>query len=231
MRPDRTIGPTGCRRNSNELTTPKLPPPPRSAPEQVRILRCTRLHELTFGCHHVGRRQVVCGKPELAAEPSKSAAESESCHAGCRVDAERRGKSEGLCLFVKFAKRGARLYPSCPASRIDPDRTHRTSFVPFASRVNMACCLPCAAAATSPPPEPGKGGLVTFGVGHPEFHFQAQSPRPAARPAGSPSWHLLQRYGGEGCGKRPLTFFRTESADTRPLHATVWQTGERRIVS
>src|SRR5215203_138048 len=31
MRPPSTSGPTGCRASSNLVTTPKLPPPPRSA--------------------------------------------------------------------------------------------------------------------------------------------------------------------------------------------------------
>ena len=46
MRPDSTCGPSGCSLNSNEVTTPKLPPPPRSAQNRSgfpRPLTCRSL--------------------------------------------------------------------------------------------------------------------------------------------------------------------------------------------
>ena len=43
-------------------------------PEQVGVFGCAGLDELAFGRHHVGRDQIVDGKPELATEPSETAA-------------------------------------------------------------------------------------------------------------------------------------------------------------
>src|ERR1700749_2751723 len=80
-------------------------------PEQIGIFGFARAHELTFSRHDVGRDQVVGGKPKLAAEPSKTAAQGESPHPGRRVDPERGGKSKGLCLLVEISEGSARFYP------------------------------------------------------------------------------------------------------------------------
>src|SRR5438094_575630 len=50
MGPARTVGPTEWRRNSNEVTTPKLPPPPRNAQNRS-------------GCSSSGARHVVASAP------------------------------------------------------------------------------------------------------------------------------------------------------------------------
>ena len=46
-------------------------------PEKVGVLRCACLDERAIGGHHVGGDQIVDRKSELAAEPSKAAAERE----------------------------------------------------------------------------------------------------------------------------------------------------------
>ena len=46
-----TIGPTGCSWNSNSVTTPKLPPPPRSAQCRSAFSVGRRVHDAAVGGH------------------------------------------------------------------------------------------------------------------------------------------------------------------------------------
>ena len=66
-----TIGPTGCSAYSNDVTTPKLPPPPRSAQKRSGFssLRCA--HDARVGGHDLGgdagcRRS---GRPSCVSQP------------------------------------------------------------------------------------------------------------------------------------------------------------------
>ena len=47
---------TGCSRNRNEVTTPKLPPPPRIAQNRSGFSSALARDEAAVGEHHVGRR-------------------------------------------------------------------------------------------------------------------------------------------------------------------------------
>ena len=54
--PPITIGPTGCRSNSNSVTTPKLPPPPRRPQSRSAFSSALALHDAAVGGHDLGRR-------------------------------------------------------------------------------------------------------------------------------------------------------------------------------
>ncbi len=59
---------TGWAWNRKLVTTPKLPPPPRSAQKRSGILRLARGDEAAVGEHHVGFEQVVDGEAVFARE-------------------------------------------------------------------------------------------------------------------------------------------------------------------
>src|SRR6478752_3290297 len=103
---------------------PEIAAAAAEGPEQIGIFGFAGAHELALSRHHIGRDQVIGGKPELAAEPSETAAQGESGDPGCRVDPEGSGKSKGLCFFVKVSEGSARFHPCSTGSGVDPDGTH-----------------------------------------------------------------------------------------------------------
>src|SRR5882672_2694588 len=103
---------------------PEIAAASAEGPEQIGIFGFAHAHELAFSRHHVGRDQVIGGKPKLAAEPSETAAQGESRYPGCRVDPEGSGKSKGLCLFVEVSQGSARFYSGSTGSGVDSDGTH-----------------------------------------------------------------------------------------------------------
>ncbi len=71
--PPTTSG-TGCRRNLNRVTTPKLPPPPRIAQNRSGSWSSSTIAHLAVGRHDLGREQAVDGEPVLAHEVADPAA-------------------------------------------------------------------------------------------------------------------------------------------------------------
>ena len=59
---------TGCSRKVNEVTTPKLPPPPRSAQNRSGCWSWRWPSPLAVGEHHLGLDQVVDRQPVLAGQ-------------------------------------------------------------------------------------------------------------------------------------------------------------------
>src|SRR5258707_14761809 len=88
---------------------PEIAAASADGPEQIGIFGLARAHELAFSRHHVGRDQVVGGKPELAAEPSETAAQGQSRHPGCRVGPEGSAKSTGPRVFLDASEGRARF--------------------------------------------------------------------------------------------------------------------------
>ena len=113
----------GCRRNSKFTTMPKLPPPPRTAPEQIRILLGAGVSKLSVGRHQVDRFEVVDRHAESADEATETAAGSQAAHAGVRYRAERRHESVRHALVIHFAEQRAALDPGAPRARIHADST------------------------------------------------------------------------------------------------------------
>ena len=87
------IVPTSWSRNRNDVTTPKLPPPPRIAQIQVRVFVGARGHALAAGEHYLRLEQVVDREAALAGQMPEPAAERQTADAGGRDDAARRGET------------------------------------------------------------------------------------------------------------------------------------------
>src|SRR5216683_7365575 len=115
--------PAGCTWNSNEVTTPKLPPPPRrpqnkssfrkalaisSWPSAVTTSADTRLSRATMFAH----------------QPTEPAAQGQARDAGCRNEATGGGEPESLKVMVQLAPRGATFDARCARHRIDPHGFH-----------------------------------------------------------------------------------------------------------
>ena len=124
--PDSTSGPTGCSRNSNDVTTPKLPPPPRIAQNRSGCSVSLARTRLAVGQYHFGRDQIVDREPEAPAQPAEPAAERESRNAGGGVDPERRRQAvRPASRAIELAQCRPALDPRASARRVDLDRLHR----------------------------------------------------------------------------------------------------------
>ena len=94
-RPARTSGrpttvPTSCSRKMNEVTTPKLPPPPRIAQKRSGFSSALARTLLAVGEHELRLEQVVDREPALAGQVADAAAERQAADAGGRDDPARR---------------------------------------------------------------------------------------------------------------------------------------------
>ena len=107
------------------MTTPKLPPPPRSAQKRSGMLGLAGGDEAAVGQHDVGFEQVVDRQAVLAREVAGAAAEGQAGDAGGRDDAERHGQAEGVGGMVDVARRAARLDPHGAARRVDAHALHQ----------------------------------------------------------------------------------------------------------
>ena len=85
-----TTVPTSCSRNRNEVTTPKLPPPPRIAQNRSGFSSALARTRSPLGEHDVGLEQVVDRQAALAGQVAEAAAEREAADAGRRDDPARR---------------------------------------------------------------------------------------------------------------------------------------------
>ena len=102
-----TIGPTSWSRNSNSVTTPKLPPPPRSAQNRsgcsVALARTRRPSASTTS----RRFEVVDREPVQPAEPAPSTAEGQPADARVADRAGRDGEAVLLGGGVELTEGGA----------------------------------------------------------------------------------------------------------------------------
>ena len=89
------------------------------------MLGFARMQEPAVGRDDIGAEQIVCGQPELAADPAEPAAERQPGDPRGRVDAGRGDEPECLRLTVEFAERDARFDPRRARKGIDPDRFHQ----------------------------------------------------------------------------------------------------------
>ena len=110
---------TGCAWNRKLVTTPKLPPPPRSAQKRSGCSLLARGDEAAVGQHHVGFEQVVDRQAVLARQVAGAAAEGEARDAGGRDDAEGHRQPERVRGVIDVARGAAGLDPD-RAVRRDP---------------------------------------------------------------------------------------------------------------
>ena len=115
---------TGCRRNSNDVTTPKFPPPPRSAQKRSSFSSSLADERLPIGRDDLGRDEVVAREAVAPRQVADAAAEREPAHTGGRDDAAGRRETVGTRRVVEDAPRGASLRPRRPRFRIDLDVRH-----------------------------------------------------------------------------------------------------------
>ena len=119
------MGPTGCSANRKELTTPKFPPPPRSAQNRSGCRSAdTRMMSPSRG-DHLSLDEVVDGEPVLAHEPADAAAQAEAADSGVAHDAAGGSEAVGLRLVIDVAPQGAALNESRALDGIDRDSAHR----------------------------------------------------------------------------------------------------------
>src|SRR5271165_5572760 len=125
MSPDKTCGPSGWSANSNEVTTPKLPPRPRNAQKRsgcsVSLARMNSPSDVTTSAE----RRLSTVSPNLARGPAEAAAEREAGDAGRRVDAERGHEAERLRFAVEICERCAGLDTGGARDRVDAHRPHQ----------------------------------------------------------------------------------------------------------
>ena len=115
----------GATRNRNELTTPKFPPPPRSAQNRSGWSLADARTMSPVGGDYLGLEEVVDGEPVLAHEPADAAAEAEAADAGVAHDAARGGQTVGLGLVVDVAPQGTTLDVGRAVDGIDRHGAHR----------------------------------------------------------------------------------------------------------
>ena len=129
-RPARTSGrrspcSTSWRRNSNAVTTPKLPPPPRSAQNRSgcsSLLACT---SSPLASTTSARQQVVDRQAVLAGQVAEAAAEREPADAGRADDPARGGEPVLVGGAVDLAPRAAAADADGAGARVDVDPADR----------------------------------------------------------------------------------------------------------
>ena len=99
----------GWSRNSNSVTTPKLPPPAAQTPVQVRVLGRARRGRLAIGGDDRVRLDVVARQAELPGKPAHAATERQPADAGVGDVARRRGQAVRLGRSIEGAKQRTAL--------------------------------------------------------------------------------------------------------------------------
>src|SRR5262249_5910248 len=116
--PHSACGPCRLALNSNDVTTPKLPPPPRKAQNRsgfsVSLARRSSPSAVTMSTDIS-----VPGVAELARGPAEAAAHGETRDAGIGHDPARNHQTERLRLVIDVAPGGAAFDANDAAGRID----------------------------------------------------------------------------------------------------------------
>ena len=149
---------TGCAWKRKLVTTPKLPPPPRSAQKRSGCSLRTRGDEPAVGEDDVGLEQIVDREPVLARQVAGAAAQRQPGHAGAADDPERHGEAEGVRRVVDVRGAATRLHPHGPgwrgrrarSSSCDRSMTRPSSQLPSPGPLwpppRMASSRPCSRA-------------------------------------------------------------------------------------
>ena len=119
------VGPTSCRRNVNRVTTPKLPPPPRSAQNRSAFSSRLARADLAVGGDDLDLLQVVHRPAEATRQVAQAAAERQAGDADLGDEAEPTGgQSVRLCRPVDVPEQTARADVREPRVRVDGDVAH-----------------------------------------------------------------------------------------------------------
>ena len=119
------MGPTRWAWNSNEVTTPKFPPPPRSAQNRSGWLVSLAVTTSPAAVTTWAETQVVAGQSEPALQHPHPAVQRQAADAGLGDLAGGYGQPEQLGLVVEVGQGGAALNPDALADRVDLDAAHQ----------------------------------------------------------------------------------------------------------
>jgi hypothetical protein len=170
------------------VTTPKLPPPPRQRPEQVRVALAVHLEGLAVGGHELDPLDRVDGEPELAAQPADPAAQGDAANADARAVAERDDQAVDRGGGGQPAGGGSRLDPGGPSGRVDLDGPHRRQ-VDQQPALGAAVAGQAVTAAADRDLEAGAGGELQRpgdvpGVGRPDDQRRVEVAEQVVAPPG-----------------------------------------------
>ena len=102
------VGPTWCRRKLNRVTTPKLPPPPRSAQNSSGCWSRLAVRTGTVGGDDLDLGEVVDRPAEAAGQIAKAAPQGQAGHTGLGHEAEHGGQPVGLGCLVDLPEQTSR---------------------------------------------------------------------------------------------------------------------------
>ena len=137
--PAKTSGSSGCARNVNDVTTPKLPPPPRRPQNRSACSVGARADVLAGREDDVGRDEVVDRQAVRPGQPADAAAERQARDPRPRDDADRHRQAERLRRAIDVAERRPGLDAHEPRVGIDLDR-RRAARGPGRSRRRPCRC-------------------------------------------------------------------------------------------
>src|SRR5215211_5405906 len=119
-----TSGPTGWARNSNEVTTPKLPPPPCSAQSKSALFSLLAVRSSPSAVTTSAEMRLSQLSPYLRrSQPMPPASVKPAIPVS--VTTPRYGQPECLRLVVELTNGDATFCPDCLGKRIDSNTLHQ----------------------------------------------------------------------------------------------------------
>ena len=125
---------SGKSSNSIAVTTPKLPPPPRSAKKRSRLVGVVDAVELAVGGDELDRRDGVRGEAVLAGEPAHAAAERVARDADVRRGAVQRTRPCSAAGVTTSSQRDAGADAGLPSLGVDLRRRAARACAPARRR-------------------------------------------------------------------------------------------------
>ena len=160
-----------CSRYSNDVTTPKLPPPPRIAQNRSVFSSALACTSSPFASTRSAPSEVVHGHPESALEPPEAAAERQTGDSGIAYSSAGGREAKRLRLTIElcpaqagFGAHGLRPAdppgcPSCPRSRSPGRRCTSPCRRCHAHRHERLSAGHCHARNSPPPSRPRRCGI------------------------------------------------------------------------
>ena len=149
---------TGCSRNSNDVTTPKFPPPPRIAQKRSSFSPSLATWNLPSAVTTSAETRLSQRQPEPTREVADAAAEREPADAGGRDDAAGGRQAERIRRRVEVAPRGAALGPRrlVAGSTRTPRMPRQVDDDAAVARAESRHAVPAAAHRRGPVRSPGR---------------------------------------------------------------------------
>lgn len=106
------------------VTTPKFPPPPPQAPEEVRVLVAAGPHQACVGGHHVHSHDVVRRPAPTPRQVAEATPQGESGDAGERDEAEDGSEAVHLRFAIHVTEQATSLRAGYPPLFVHPHAAH-----------------------------------------------------------------------------------------------------------